>query len=284
MTEYRRYYKLQRYNKDGTPYEPPMYKKGYSIEQHWWPSLESCEANHQIEWEILNNEFICDKTENDTYIKYQKLQAFIDGEPYRPKKFKKGDRVGDEEYSSLIECRTGSSKSGCFSWVNETDYKIKYWINDKEYETTDSPVCIGIPYNSLLFYNPRISMTHSNSNMTSINLTEIDTTELVDMGNMFEGCAKLTELDLSSFDTSAVTNMRWMFSSCSGLTSLNISNFDTSAVTNMYHIYGMFRGCSKLNSITCKQAFKDLCISKQNEINLPDAMREGGSGTWIIVD
>ena len=363
MTEYRRYYKLQRYNKDGTPYEPPMYKKGPSIEQHWWPSLESCEANHQIEWEILNNEFICDKTENDTYIKYQKLQAFIDGEPYQPKEFKKGDRVGDEEYSSLIECQnSSSSKSGCFSWVNETDHKIKYWINDKEYETTDSPVCIGIPYNSLLFYNPRISMTHSNSNMTSINLTEIDTSELVDMGNMFEGCAKLTELDLSSFDTSAVTNMRWMFSSCSGLTSLNvsnfntsactnmsemfrncsgltelnvsnfdtsacknlsgmfkdcsglseldlssfdtsvctdmsdmfeycfgltslnISNFDTSAVTNMYNIYGMFRGCGKLNSITCKQAFKDLCISKQDEINLPDAMREGGSGTWIIVD
>ena len=389
MTEYRRYYKLQRYNKDGTPYEPPMYKKGHSIDQHWWPSLESCEANHQIEWVILNNKFICDKTENDTYIKYQKLQAFIDGEPYQPKKFKKGDRVGDEEYSSLIECQTSSSsKSGCFSWVNKTDYKIKYWINDKEYETTDSPVCIGIPYNSLLFYNPRISMTHSNSNMTSINLTEIDTSELVDMGNMFEGCAKLTELDLSSFDTSAVTNMRWMFSSCSGLTSLNvsnfdtsactdmesmfwkcsgltslnvsnfdtsactnmsemfrncsgltelnvsnfdtsacknlsgmfkdcsglseldlssfdtsvctdmsdmfeycfgltslnISNFDTSAVTNMYNIYGMFRGCGKLNSITCKQAFKDLCISKQYEINLPDAMREGGSGTWIIVD
>ena len=389
MTEYRRYYKLQRYNKDGTPYEPPMYKKGYSIEQHWWPSLESCEANHQIEWEILNNKFICDKTENDTYIKYQKLQAFIDGEPYQPKEFKKGDRVGDEEYSSLIECQvSSSSKSGCFSWVNKTDHKIKYWINDKEYETTDSPVCIGIPYNSLLFYNPRISMTHSNSNMTSINLTEIDTSELVDMGNMFEGCAKLTELDLSSFDTSAVTNMRWMFSSCSGLTSLNvsnfntsactdmesmfwkcsgltslnvsnfntsacknlsgmfwkcsgltslnvsnfntsacknlsgmfkdcsglseldlssfdtsvctdmsdmfeycfgltslnISNFDTSAVTDMYNIYGMFRGCDKLNSITCKQAFKDLCISKQYEINLPDAMREGGSGTWIIVD
>ena len=75
-----------------------------------------------------------------------------------------------------------------------------------------------------------------------------------------------------------------MFEYCFGLTSLNISNFDTSAVTNMYNIYGMFRGCGKLNSITCKQAFKDLCISKQNEINLPDAMREGGSGTWIIVD
>ena len=53
---------------------------------------------------------------------------------------------------------------------------------------------------------------------------------------------------------------------------------------NMYNIYGMFRGCGKLNSITCKQAFKDLCISKQNQINLPDAMREGGTGTWIIVD
>ena len=48
MAYYTRYEKLQKCYKDGTPYEPAEYKKGPSIEQHWWPSLESCEANHQI--------------------------------------------------------------------------------------------------------------------------------------------------------------------------------------------------------------------------------------------
>ena len=104
MTEYRRYYKLQRYNKDGTPYEPPMYKKGPSIEQHWWPSLESCESNDQAVWEIVNNEFICEKTENDTYLRYYKLQKCINGIPYQPEEIKKGDRCDDVEYPYINEC------------------------------------------------------------------------------------------------------------------------------------------------------------------------------------
>ena len=50
---------------------------------------------------------------------------------------------------------------------------------------------------------------------------------------MFSGCSKLTSLNVSNFDTSKVTNMGYMFSGCSKLTSLNVSNFDTSEVTNM---------------------------------------------------
>ena len=47
---------------------------------------------------------------------------------------------------------------------------------------------------------------------------------------------------------------------------------------------GMFGGCNKLNHITCKQAFKDWCITHQDAIELPTAMREGGTGTWTIVN
>ena len=67
------------------------------------------------------------------------------------------------------------------------------------------------------------------------------------MSYMFRGCSDLTSLDLSNFDTSQVTNMSYMFRGCSGLTSLNISNFDTSQVTIMD---GMFNGCTSLKTIT----------------------------------
>ena len=45
---------------------------------------------------------------------------------------------------------------------------------------------------------------------------------------MFRGCQDITEIDLSNFNTSQVTNMYSMFSGCSQLTSIDLSNFDTS--------------------------------------------------------
>ena len=41
------------------------------------------------------------------------------------------------------------------------------------------------------------------------------------MNGMFYGCTSLTSLDLSNFDTSKVTNMGYMFQSCTNLTSLD---------------------------------------------------------------
>ena len=46
----------------------------------------------------------------------------------------------------------------------------------------------------------------------------------------------------------------------------------------------MFGGCNKLKNIICKQVFKDWCITNQDAIELPAAMREGGTGTWTIVN
>ena len=69
--------------------------------------------------------------------------------------------------------------------------------------------------------------------MTSIDLSALDTSEVTNMGGMFIGCSSLTNLDVSNFDTSQVTNMVSMFNSCSSFRSLDVSNFDTSKVTNM---------------------------------------------------
>ncbi len=64
---------------------------------------------------------------------------------------------------------------------------------------------------------------------------------------MFSQCNGLTSLDLSNFDTSKVTSMDGMFNNCNSLTLLDLSSFDTSKVTYMID---MFMYCSKLISIT----------------------------------
>ena len=71
-----------------------------------------------------------------------------------------------------------------------------------------------------------------------------------------------------------------MFSFCSYLGSLDLSNFDMSKATSYDSMFGY---CDKLTHIKCKQAFKDWCITHQDEIELPTTMREGGSGTWEII-
>ena len=76
--------------------------------------------------------------------------------------------------------------------------------------------------------------------LEKMNISNLDTSKVINMHYMFNGCSSLTSLDVSNFNTSNVTDMGGMFYGCSGLTSLNVSSFDTSNVTNME---GMFYGC-----------------------------------------
>ena len=48
------------------------------------------------------------------------------------------------------------------------------------------------------------------------------------MSYMFGSCSNLTSLDVSNFDTSNVTSMSYMFDSCSKLISLDMRNADFS--------------------------------------------------------
>lgn len=84
------------------------------------------------------------------------------------------------------------------------------------------------------------------SNLTSLDLSDLDTSKVTAMNHMFNGCSNLTSLNVSGWDTSKVTAMNDMFTSCSKLTSLDVSGWDTSMVDVMN---GMFYGCSSLTSL-----------------------------------
>ena len=125
-----------------------------------------------------------------------------------------------------------------------------------------------------------VSMFSGTSNITSIKFNNTKSMKLIKTASMFFLCKSLTSLDLSSFDTSNTSNTFSSFNGCSSLVSLDLSNFDMSNVTSYNN---MFKDCTSLSTIKCKQAFKDWCITNQDAILLPTAMREGGSGTWEIV-
>ena len=76
-------------------------------------------------------------------------------------------------------------------------------------------------------------MFYKNTNLTNIDLSGFDTTKVVNMSGMFWGCNNLKSIDVSNFNTKKVTTMVYMFRECNSLEKLNLSNFDTSNVTRM---------------------------------------------------
>ena len=89
--------------------------------------------------------------------------------------------------------------------------------------------------------------TGTNNNLLkNLNVSNLDTSQVTNMSNMFYACMGLTSLDLSNFDTSQVTNMSDMFGGCMGLTSLDVSKWNTSKVTTMAN---MFNYCTSLTSL-----------------------------------
>lgn len=83
--------------------------------------------------------------------------------------------------------------------------------------------------------------------VTSIEgLEHIDTSNVTDMGWMFDRARSVTSLDLSGFDTSNVTDMGAMFQETNSLTDLDLSGFDTSNVTS---VSGMFQGANSLTGL-----------------------------------
>ena len=89
--------------------------------------------------------------------------------------------------------------------------------------------------------------TYNNISKCITKMPPITLLNVTSLENMFYGCLSLTSLDLSNFDTSNVTNMAQMFYDCSSLTSLDLSNFNTSKVTRMYSLFENCRSLTNLN-------------------------------------
>ena len=96
--------------------------------------------------------------------------------------------------------------------------------------------------------------------LTSLDLSNFDTSNVQSMANLFSHCHKLESLDVSNFNTSLIKSMNKMFDNCLALHSLDLSNFDTSNVNSME---SMLSSCKNLeflyiNILNSNITFKDI--------------------------
>ena len=84
------------------------------------------------------------------------------------------------------------------------------------------------------------------SSLKTLDLSNFNTSTVLDIYKMFSDCTALEYLDLSNFDTYKIERMNSLFSGCSSLKSLDLSGFDTSKVTTMD---SMFYNCISLTSL-----------------------------------
>ena len=109
-------------------------------------------------------------------------------------------------------------------------------IRTVDFSNFDTSELIDMSY---MFYYDRY--------LTSINWgSNFSTSKVTNMNNLFAFCYIITTIDLSKFNTSSVIDLSSMFSSCSSLTSLDLSKFDTRNVKYMHYT---FSSCDKLKTI-----------------------------------
>ena len=167
----------------------------------------------------------------------------------------KSNRI-DSKYSKITLKIKGEGENTILG--NETDeyfedinFLKEVYINGIKQNTLEYKYIFNQTENFVeLIFDEKISnckyMFYQCNNITEINLSNFDTSQVTDMHGIFSYCLLLSSLDLSNFNTSQVINMNEMFYHCHSLTSLNLSNFNTSQVTSMTD---MFSYCSSLTSL-----------------------------------
>ena len=144
---------------------------------------------------------------------------------------------------------SGHTVNGTNCWdVSSTQSKdVLLWVESTTEVDGTTYYNIAIGQNGGVVANPNSSYLFSNLyNMISINFTNFNTNNVINMQGLFYYCELISSLNLSNFNTSNVTNMAELFYNCKALTSLNFSSFNTSKVTDMEEMFG---GCRNLVSL-----------------------------------
>ena len=87
-------------------------------------------------------------------------------------------------------------------------------------------------------------------NVTSIDLSKLDTSNVTNMLGVFENCVNVETINVSTWDTSNVTTMKELFQSCFKLKSIDVSGWNTSSVTNMDYLFNTCKALETLNVST----------------------------------
>lgn len=151
--------------------------------------------------------------------------------------------VSENDVEALGEVRAlavpadaiGSGTYGNITWVIDANGKL----------TVEGTGEFGNPSGNGTIYND-YNRAPWHKYASQIKTAEIKVSGTVDTSYMFYECSNLTQINLSGFDTSDVTNMKSMFEKCSNLESLDLHGFHTENVAIMGR---MFFGCQKLKQL-----------------------------------
>ena len=127
------------------------------------------------------------------------------------------------------------------------------------------------------FYKNCSSLLAGFTNCETMDLHNVNTSEMTSAFNLFGGCTKLTSLNLKGWDVANVTSMKWMFYNCSSLASLDLSDFSTTHLD----LEGEYADNVSLEIFYGTTALKELTLSPNTCITERMKLSNGKYG-WII--
>lgn len=158
-----------------------------------------------------------------------------------------------------------SGTSGTCSWVIDANGKLTVAPLEGDSGILDEPACDTTDVFLYFFpwydYREHVKSAEFKSAVTAkscrglfrdcaqlstVDLTGLDTSNATSMRDMFRGCEQLASVDLSNRNFSNLTSTEMAFSDCKALTHASFSDVRTPKLTSTA---GMFRGCSSLASI-----------------------------------
>ncbi len=193
---------------------------------------------------------------------------FVDNIPER----ESIENIGTIDFVDLSDTESGTPEGSVVVWSTKKDHKVKkfsYAVGESTDNVDAEDLYIGSK--SEIYATDLNNFFGRMYNLKTIDFSNLNTSETIDMSSMFQGSINLLDLDLSSFDTSKVIYMGGMFSpgdlssgfkskitfpqgfgsaaiSMSGMfdgyegATLDLSSFDTSSVTNMSFMFHRYKG------------------------------------------
>ena len=191
-------------------------------------NLESGNYNNKLIFSILTNN-------------YEQIAIMTEGWDFNVKLKSLETATSKIEHFKKSTVAPATSMNAVNIEDEASDYEIKLWFN-----STDKTAYYYAETEKVYLNNDSRGTFYLADNLTTLDLSNFDTSQVTDMSYMFDDADNLTTLDLSNFDTSKVTNMDHMFSNTYNLTTLDLSNFNTSKVTNMDSMF-FTSGLTSLN-------------------------------------
>ena len=137
---------------------------------------------------------------------------------------------------------------------DNSDYEIKAWFDVTEktiyYYSAAEKIHLAPDSSSMFLWFTKVKdidlAAFETSDLTSLNLSNFNTTKVTNMARMLEALPSLTSLNIANFNTENVEDMRDMLGGLINLPALDIANFRTSKVRDMS---GMFYNLKQVQNL-----------------------------------